>query len=139
MIGFNSRLDEVQAGFLSIKLKRLDEINGHKRRLARLYHEHLKPDFVKPRVAEDEFDIYHIYAVRHPRRDRLREFLLSSGVKTDVHYPVPPYRQKALQEMFEGEEFPISDEIHATILSLPISYFHREDDILRVIETMNRF
>jgi len=64
--GFNSRLDEVQAGFLSVKLKSLDNINEHKRKLASLYHKNLKDDFIKPAVNEDYFDVYHIYNIRHP-------------------------------------------------------------------------
>ena len=139
LVGYNSRLDEVQAGFLSVKLKRLDEINGHKRRLARLYHDYLKGDFIKPVVSDDHYDVYHIYTVRHPARDALRDYLLKEGVKTDVHYPVPPYRQKALEGIAEGQDFPVSEEIHRTVLSLPVSFSHTEDDVHKVIEIMNRF
>ncbi|HEY3276778.1 MAG TPA: DegT/DnrJ/EryC1/StrS family aminotransferase [Syntrophorhabdaceae bacterium] len=139
LVGFNSRLDEIQAGFLSIKLKKLDEINGHKRDLARLYHDYLKEDFIKPEVKEDFFDVYHIYSIRHPERDRLRDYLLNEGVKTDIHYPLPPHRQDALIGVVDDGPYPVSEEIHKTILSLPISFFHQEDEILKVIEVMNRF
>lgn len=139
VIGVNSRLDEVQAGFLSVKLKRLDEINRHKRRLAALYQEHLKDDFIKPVISADCFDVYHIYAVRHPARDRLREYLLAKGIKTEVHYPIPPHRQEAMKGIMDSREYPISEEIHNTIVSLPISFSHTEDDILQVIEAMNGF
>lgn len=137
-IGTNSRLDEVQAGFLSVKLKKLDEITSHKRRLAGLYHEGLKTDFVKPVVNSDYFDVYHIYNVRHPERDRLRAYLLENGIKTEVHYPVPPHQQVALAGKFKGC-YPISEEIHRTTLSLPISYGHKTEEIEKVIEVMNRF
>jgi dTDP-4-amino-4,6-dideoxygalactose transaminase len=139
LLGFNSRLDEVQAGFLSVKLKKLDHINGHKRGLARLYNEHLKDDFIKPVTGEDFFDVYHIYAIRHPERDRLREYLLANGVKTDVHYMVPPHKQKAMAGILDDRPYPLAEKIHDTILSLPISFFHSEEDIMRVIEVMNRF
>jgi dTDP-4-amino-4,6-dideoxygalactose transaminase len=139
VVGYNSRLDEVQAGFLSVKLKRLDEITAHKRRLASLYQEGLKNDFVKPFIHEDQFDVFHIYNVRHPRRDMLKEYLLKNEIKTEVHYPVPPHRQKAMAGVLTKDHFPISEEIHATTLSLPISFCHTESDVLRVIDVMNRF
>lgn len=138
-IGTNSRLDEIQAGFLSIKLKKLDEINQHKRRLASLYHQNLREDFIKPVLQEDYFDVYHIYNIRHPERDRLREHLLKNGVKTEIHYPVPPHQQKALEGNYVGKNYPISEEIHKTTLSLPISYCHTEGEIMQVIEFMNDF
>ncbi len=137
-VGLNSRLDEVQAGFLSIKLKKLDEINEHKRKLADIYAKNLKDDFIKPVIEHDYYDVYHIFNIRHEKRDELREYLLKNGIKTEIHYPVSPHRQKAMQGIIEGD-YPISDEIHNTTLSLPISYFHREDDIYRVVEVMNGF
>jgi dTDP-4-amino-4,6-dideoxygalactose transaminase len=137
--GYNSRLDEVQAGFLSIKLKALDSINEHKRHLASIYQQHVKEDFIKPLVQQDYFDVYHIYTIRHPQRDKLREYLLENGIKTEIHYPVAPHKQKAMEGHFKGEAYPISEEIHRTTLSLPISYFHREEDIYRVTEVLNKF
>ncbi len=137
-IGINSRLDEIQAGFLSVKLKKLDLINEYKRRLASLYQQYLKEDFIKPEVHPDYFDVYHIYAIRHPARDRIREYLLKNGVKTEVHYPIPPHRQKALKDNLKGN-FPVSEEIHRTILSLPVSFCHTEDQIKRVIDLLNDF
>jgi len=137
-VGLNSRLDEIQAGFLSIKLKKLDEINAHKRRLATIYTENLKNDFIKPVIEDDYYDVYHIYNIRHEKRDELRDYLLKNGIKTEIHYPVSPHRQKAVQGILEGE-YPISDEIHNTTLSLPISYFHSENDIYRVIEVLNGY
>jgi len=137
-VGLNSRLDEIQAGFLSIKLKKLDEINSHKRQLAKIYSENLKEDFVKPLIEADNYDVYHIYNIRHEKRDELKEYLLKNEIRTDIHYPVSPHKQKAMQGIIEGD-YPISDEIHATTLSLPISYFHSEDEIYRVVEVLNRF
>jgi dTDP-4-amino-4,6-dideoxygalactose transaminase len=139
VIGCNSRLDEIQAGFLLVKLRHLDKINLHKRGLARLYLEHLKDDFIKPVVLPDHFDVYHIFNVRHPKRDALRQYLLKNGIKTEVHYPVPPHRQKALATFWDGRNYPVTDEIHSTTLSLPLSYSHTEDDILTVVEVMNKF
>ena len=84
-------------------------------------------------------DVFHIFAVRHPRRDALREHLLAAGVKTEVHYPVPPFRQKALQGRLKGEVFPLADLIHATEISLPISIFHEPGEISQVCRTLNGF
>jgi len=137
-IGYNSRLDEIQAGFLSIKLKALNEINKHKRSLAKIYLDNLKDDFIKPVVNKDYFDVYHIFNIRHQKRDELRDFLLKHDIKTDIHYPVPPHKQKAMQGIIDGE-YPISEEIHKTTLSLPISYYHKSDDIYRVVEILNKF
>ena len=139
IVGFNSRLDEIQAGFLSVKLKHLDEINNHKRKLAQLYHEGLKSDFIKPEIHKNYYDVYHIYNVRHERRNELREYLLHNEIKTEIHYPVPPHKQRAMQGLIKGGPFPISEEIHRTTLSLPISFFHTEQDIEHVIEIANKF
>lgn len=139
VIGVNSRLDELQAAFLSVKLRSLDSINAHKRLLAAIYHRELKNDFVKPVVEPGYFDVYHIYNVRHPRRDALRDYLASHEIKTEIHYPVPPHQQKAMKGYFEGQKFPLSEEIHSTTLSLPISTLHTLEDIARVIEVMNKF
>ncbi len=139
VLGYNSRLDEIQAGFLSIKLKKLNAINAHKNQLAKLYSSELKSDFVKPLNSPDYFHTYHIYNIRHPERDKLKKHLLDNDVKTEIHYPVAPNKQQALKAVLKNQEYPISEEIHATTLSLPISYFHTTEDILRVIEVINNF
>jgi len=139
MVGMNSRLDEIQAAFLSVKLPDLDRINRHKRVLADLYHQGLREDFIRPSLQDGFFDVYHIYNVRHERRDELKAYLAENGILTEIHYPVPPHRQKALLGMFAGSAFPLAEEIHATTLSLPISVCHSEEDIGRVITVMNRF
>jgi dTDP-4-amino-4,6-dideoxygalactose transaminase len=138
-VGYNSRLDELQAAFLSVKLKSLNKITDHKRKIAGIYHDNLKNDFIKPNVHGDFFDVYHIYNIRHPKRDAIREFLLKNDIRAEIHYPVAPNKQKALQEIFTGKSFPISEEIHDTTLSLPCSVCHSEDDIYKVVEVLNKF
>ena len=137
LIGYNSRLDEIQAGFLSIKLKILNEITDHKRKLAKIYFDNLCDKFIKPIIHEDHYDVYHIYNIRSNRRDELRNHLLENDIKTEIHYPVAPHRQKAMQGILDGK-YPISEEIHNTTLSLPISFCHTEDDILKVSEVLNK-
>lgn len=139
LLGYNSRLDEMQAGFLSIKLKQLDRINSHKRALASVYLKNLTKKVILPTIQEDAFDVYHIFNIRTDRRDELREYMLKNGVKTDIHYPTPPHQQLALKTLFKGKAFPISEEIHQTTLSLPISTIHKEDEIKRVCEVVNGF
>lgn len=139
LVGFNSRLDEVQAGFLSIKLAKLDDINNHKRKLAEIYLKNLKSDFILPTVQSDYFDVYHIFNVRHPRRDDLRNFLIKNDIKTEIHYPIAPNKQLAMKRILDQEPTPIAEEIHQTTLSLPISYYHTENDVLKVVEIMNQF
>jgi len=139
VVGYNSRLDEIQAAFLSIKLQALDQINSHKRKLADIYLNTLNEDFVLPVVHPDYFDVYHIFNVRHPKRDELRQHLLDNNIKTEIHYPVAPVDQEAMRGILDGQETPIAQLIHATTLSLPISFYHTEADVVRVVEVMNNF
>ncbi len=139
VVGYNSRLDEVQAAFLSIKLRRLDDINAHKRELAKMYLEQLNDQFIKPIVQEGYFDVYHIFNIRHPKRDALRDYLLSKDIKTDIHYPVAPIDQQAMKGILDGQDSEIAREIHATTLSLPISFFHKKEEIQTVIDALNAF
>lgn len=140
IIGYNSRLDEVQAAFLRVKLTYLNRINAHKNKLAKLYYNELKSDFIKPVPENNQYHVYHIFNIRHPARDRLREYLLNQGIKSEIHYPVPPHRQEALQYLFsENHHFPVSEEIHQTTISLPCSFCHPEDEILEVIQVLNAF
>ncbi len=138
-IGFNSRLHEVQAAMLRIKLKNLDTITTHKRKLANIYHTNLKEVFIKPIIDENYFDVYHIYNIRHKNRDILRGYLLENGIKTEIHYPIAPNRQKAMKGILSHFETPIAEEIHQTTLSLPISFGTTEDEVHRVCEVMNKF
>lgn len=137
-VGYNSRLDEIQACFLSIKLKHLDKINKHKKELANIYLEELDNIFIKPVVKKDYFDVYHIFNIRHQKRDKLREYLLKNDIQTQIHYPLAPHKQEAMKGILRGK-YPISEEIHHTILSLPISYFHKRKDIYKVVEVVNKF
>lgn len=138
-IGLNSRLDEIQASFLQVKLQKLDEINEHKRHLAKIYDTLLPNYYQKPQHHVDYYGVYHIYNIYCDRRDELREFLKQHGVITEIHYPIPPYRQKAFARMFDTEAYPVSDKLHSTTLSLPISYFHTPEDIQYVCDVMHQF
>ncbi len=137
-VGYNSRLDELQAAFLRVKLKVLDSINLHKRMLASIYLNNLAPPIMLPVADVDYFDVYHIFNIRHPQRNSLRKHLSENGIGTEIHYPMPPHRQRAFSFLSDAD-FPISEGIHETTLSLPISSMHTEDDVFRVVEVVNEF
>ena len=140
LIGHNSRLDEVQAGFLRIKLKKLDEINAHKNKLAKIYNNELNDTrFIKPLCSPNYFHVYHIYNIRHPDRDKLKAYLEQKGIKTDIHYPIAPNKQIAMQGVLNRFDTPIAEEIHNTTLSLPISFAHTEKDIMQVCKVLKEF
>jgi len=138
--GVNSRLDEMQAGFLRVKLQSLDAINSHKNKLAAIYNDELpEGKFIKPVKNKNYFHVYHIYNIRHNERDRLKEYLEKKGIKTEIHYPVAPNKQKAMAGILDSQEAPIADEIHATTLSLPISFCHSESDVLTVCKALKDY
>lgn len=137
-LGVNSRLDEMQAAFLRVKLKNLGKIIAQKRMLAEIYLQGISENFVKPATHNNFLDVYHIFNIRHKRRDALKKYLLDNGIQTEIHYPVAPHKQNAMHFMKELS-FPVSEEIHATTLSLPISTFHSPEDIEHVIKILNCF
>jgi len=138
--GINSRLDEIQAGFLRIKLEKLDKINAHKNKLAEIYNNELpEGKFIKPLTEKNYFHIYHIYNIRHSERERLKSYLENKGIKTDIHYPIAPNKQQAMKGILDSQETPIAEEIHNTTLSLPISFGHTESEIYSVCKTLKSF
>ncbi|WP_207535796.1 DegT/DnrJ/EryC1/StrS family aminotransferase [Desertivirga arenae] len=138
-IGINSRLDELQAAFLRIKLRELDKLNQHKNILADIYKKELKREFViLPENQENTFEVFHIFNIRTENRDELKQYLLDNGIKTEIHYPTPPHHQAGYKNLLHGS-YPISEEIHRTTLSLPISLIHTEDQIEQIARTINKF
>jgi len=139
VIGYNSRLDELQAAFLRIKLPHLDEINQHKRKLAAIYFETLSDHFIKPKLDDDYYNVYHIYNILHPERDQIKAFLAARNIATEIHYPVAPQDQPALRKHLLHFDYPLSANIHQTTLSLPCSFAHTEEQIRHVAEILNSF
>jgi dTDP-4-amino-4,6-dideoxygalactose transaminase len=136
--GLNSRLDEIQAAFLRRKLPALHDLVRRKNLLAERYDRGLSPAIRRPRAPVGAACARHLYPVLHPRRDDLRAALAGAGIATEIHYPVPPHRQPAIAPHVRGQ-FPLSDQIHRSILSLPLSAGHREGEIDRVITAVNHF
>jgi dTDP-4-amino-4,6-dideoxygalactose transaminase len=137
--GYNSRLDELQAAILRVKLSVLDEDNEIRRKCAERYSEILShPDIILPAHPKDRNShVWHIFAIRYPDRDGLQACLAESGIQTVIHYPIPPHRQACYSEM-DGCEFPISEEIHRTVISLPMSPLLSEAEIEMVAKAINR-
>ena len=123
MIGFNSRLDELQAAFLRAKLPLLDRDNQHRTNVAEVYQHGLNgiEGVTLPSISKDGNSAWHLYVIRHPQRDRLVEHLTKQGVGTMIHYPIPPHLQPAYASLGKSKgDFPIAEKIHSEILSLPI-------------------
>jgi dTDP-4-amino-4,6-dideoxygalactose transaminase len=139
-VGLNSRLDEIQALFLNIKLPYLKHINSHKIRLAAIYDANItNPVLIKPTLGDDlNTNVFHIYPIQTEYRDELKKFLLEYNIQTEIHYPVAPHNQEGYSSQIRGS-YPISEYLHAHLLSLPISYAHTKEEILYVCEVLNRF
>lgn len=149
--GLNSRLDEIQAAALRVKLPRLDADNAHRCKIAHYYINNIaNPDIILPfnrqpatGIISPAFDyclshVWHLFVIRHPERDRLQRYLSDNGVQTLIHYPVPPHRQQAYRQWNEMS-FPLTEKIHREVLSLPISQVMEEVEYARVTELINSF
>ena len=140
MKGLNSRMDEVQAAVLCLKLKRLDADNEARRRVAQAYSEGItNPLIILPSPCSDPLqNVWHVYPIRTPERNHLREYLSRQGIGTMVHYPIPPHKQQAYSEWNEST-YPISERIHREILSLPMSPLLTDEEVKRVIDVLNAY
>jgi len=137
--GVNSRLDELQAAVLSVKLKYLDRENNRRREIAKLYLENIKNEkLVLPNGDLGESHVWHLFVVRTENRDEFRQYLLGGGIETMIHYPIPPHKQPAYAE-WNDREYPITEEIHKTIVSIPLHPAMKEGEALKVIEACNSY
>lgn len=137
--GVNSRLDELQAAFLSVKLKHLDKEIARRREIARQYSEFITNEAIRlPVVQKSESHVWHLYVVRCSRRDEFQKFLTARGIQTLIHYPIPPHQQQAYRE-WNSLSFPVTEQMHQEVLSLPISPVMTEREIQQVIEAVNEY
>lgn len=137
--GINSRLDEFQAALLDIKLPFLDKDNSRRREIAKYYRENIKnPLIILPEVYDENAHVWHIFAIRTKERERLQKYLEDNNIQTNIHYPTPPHKQGAYKE-WQNKSYPISEEIHATELSLPISPVMTDDEVKKVVEALNEW
>lgn len=139
MVGRNSRMDEIQAAVLDVKLKYLDEENQRRRDNAHYYIQHISNPAVS--VPSEDYwqnSVFHIFPLLSPRRDELKQYLLDNGVQTDIHYPIPPHKQQAYKEWNEMS-LPITERIHREELSLPVSQVLTDEERERIVELINNF
>jgi dTDP-4-amino-4,6-dideoxygalactose transaminase len=146
--GLNSRLDEIQAAILRVKLKHLDANNQHRNQLAQYYCENItNPEITLPvtkeffRLPTSGFQlshVWHLFVIRHPHRDKLQKYLTKNEIQTLIHYPIPPHKQLAYKEM-NSMRLPVTEKIHNEVLSLPISQVMPVEEVEEVIQKINAF
>jgi dTDP-4-amino-4,6-dideoxygalactose transaminase len=143
--GLNSRLDEMQAALLDVKLKYLDQENEYRRKIAAYYLENIKNEHIIlpsvvccPSSVVLDSHVWHLFIIRCTKRDRLQQYLTDNGIQTLIHYPIPPHKQGAYKQM-NNVTYPITELIHNEVLSLPISPVMEWDEVKKVVEVINNF
>ncbi|QXM05962.1 DegT/DnrJ/EryC1/StrS family aminotransferase [Crassaminicella indica] len=138
-MGINSRLDELQAAFLNVKLKYLDSWNKERRKIANIYLENIKnKKIIKPFIQKNTEPVWHLFVIRTNKRDHLQKYLMNKGIQTLIHYPIPIHLQNAYKNLgFQKSTFPIAEKISNEVLSLPIWYGLQENELNYIIDALN--
>ena len=137
--GLNSRMDEIQAAFLNVKLRYLDNETLRRQEIANYYIENIKNDkIILPSAGNTNEHVWHLFVVRTTNRDELKEYLQENGIQTLIHYPIPLYKQECYSYMSDIS-FPMTELIHQEVLSLPISPVMSEEEVVRVVEILNNY
>ena len=136
--GYNSRIDEIQAAILDIKLKYLDKENARRKEIASLYINKVKNPKILIPNSDDRDCVWHIFPVLCAKRDELQKYLLEHGVETQIHYPIPPHKQKCYSE-WSKLSFPITEQIHAQELSIPCNQAMTQKEVDTIIDLLNQF
>lgn len=141
VVGYNSRLDEMQAGLLSVRLKYLDELNKEKQQIADRYYEKLENQLIElPQKRNNSDHIFHQFVIKCSRRDELMQYLRDRGIATIIHYPIPPHLSEAYESLgYKKGDFPITESYADTVLSIPMYNGLSKEDQDRVIEEINNF
>lgn len=139
--GLNSRMDEMQAAFLDLKLKYLDSENSRRREVAQYYLDNIiNPCIILPiadrQKLQIESHVWHLFVIRSSNRDKLQKYLSENGIQTLIHYPIPPHKQHAYR-VWNEIEFSITEKIHSEVFSLPISPVMSEEEVISVVEILN--
>ncbi|ARN76525.1 aminotransferase [Nonlabens spongiae] len=141
ILGLNSRLDELQAAVLSVKLKNLDHENAQRRIAAKYYSDNIK----NPKLRLPDWDqnvknhVFHLFVIRCRERDLLKNYLEDNGIQTVIHYPIPPHKQNAYNEWNDLLSYPITEKIHKEVLSLPISPIITKEEQEKIVNVLNEF
>lgn len=138
--GLNSRLDEIQAAVLDEKLKFIDQDNARRAEIALYYSAHIKnKQIILPEhPLQQQEHVWHLYVIRTKSRDRLQQYLTDNGIQTLIHYPIPPHKQAAYKE-YNNLTFPITEQIHEEVLSLPISPILLDSEVATIVDSLNNF
>lgn len=138
--GLNSRLDEIQAAVLNVKLKYIDEENQKRREFANRYISEIKnPNIILPLIPQNEKEhVWHIFIIRTENRDKLQTYLTENDIQTLIHYPIPPHKQQAYKD-WNNLYFPITEKIHNEVLSLPMSPVMVNEEVEKIIKILNKF
>lgn len=137
--GRNSRLDEIHAAVLDVKLSHLDDDNAARQKMANYFYDNIKnPLITLPKRLPDENNVYHIFPILCDRRDELQEYLKNNGISTLIHYPIPPHKQECYRE-WNDQSYPITEAIAEKELSLPMSPVHTEDEMREIVDVINKF
>lgn len=137
--GINSRLDEIQAAFLRVKLRYLDEEIVRRREVSKQYRERINNTFVyTPHVEQELSHVWHLFTIRTKYREKLQRYLESKNIQTVIHYPIPPHKQMAYKDL-SSSKLPLTEKIHNEVISLPISPVMESEDINIVIDAINTF
>ncbi len=135
--GLNSRLDEIQAGVLDVRLSHLDSDNSRRREIAKYYRENIKNSLITlPKTYDELAHVWHVFVIRTNRRDDLQKYLESNDIQTNIHYPTPPHKQEAYKEWLDLS-LPITEQIHREVLSLPISPVLTDEEMKKIVEVIN--
>lgn len=137
--GINSRLDEIQAVVLRVRLKYLDQDNVRRRQISRYYRENIHNEkIILPSTYSEESHVWHVFAVRTKNRDKFQDYLRQQDIQTVIHYPIPPHKQPAYKE-WNHLSFPITEQIHREIISLPISPVMTDVEVEEVVKIVNLY
>lgn len=141
VVGANSRLDEIQAGFLRVRLPHLEAMNAEKQKIAKIYTDRIKNSkLILPQIRENVTAVWHQYVVRCEERERLMEYLNEKGIGTIIHYPIPPHLAEAYRELGHKEGFlPITEKYANTVLSIPMYNGMTEEELDYIVEAINAF
>jgi dTDP-4-amino-4,6-dideoxygalactose transaminase len=138
-VGINSRLDEIQAAVLNVKLKYLNMDTERRREISGIYRSHITNlEIILPVVSNEESHVWHLFVVRTKDRYKFQNYLSENNIQTLIHYPIPPYKQKAYKEWNELS-FPITDKIHNEIISVPISPVMTDKEVNKVVSIINKY
>jgi len=140
-VGLNSRMDEIQAGFLSVKLKYIDKENLIRKEIAKYYRKNIKNSkIILPQIVNGNKDshVWHLFVIRVKDRAIFKKYMEDNGVQTMIHYPIPPHMQKCYKEM-NDMHFTLTEKIHNEVLSLPISPVLSKDEVCKIVRLINKY